>query len=150
MISSKYKEHIHPFLRENGKIIAQFILTVFFISLGIWFIKHESAELVEVKNVLISARWQWLIVGIIITTIYILLQGQMYVFAFASVFIEFTGMANLYVAMIALGFQPSLFDKGLCAYKEKFEPVWHNKYLIYQQDFDLLKVPALLAKVIKP
>jgi len=40
--------------------------------------------------------------------------------------------------------------KGLREYKEKFNPEWHNKYLIYQHDYDLLQVPGVLAKVIKP
>ena len=40
--------------------------------------------------------------------------------------------------------------KGLREYKEKFDPVWYNKYLIYQHDYDLLKVPAVLSNVIKP
>jgi phosphatidylglycerol lysyltransferase len=40
--------------------------------------------------------------------------------------------------------------KGLREYKEKFEPLWYNKYLVYQHDYDLLKVPAVLANVIKP
>ena len=40
--------------------------------------------------------------------------------------------------------------KGLRNFKEKFFPVWHNKYLIYSNDYDLLQVPAVLTKVIKP
>jgi phosphatidylglycerol lysyltransferase len=40
--------------------------------------------------------------------------------------------------------------KGLREYKEKFEPIWHNQYLVYQDDYDLLQVPSVLAKVIKP
>ena len=40
--------------------------------------------------------------------------------------------------------------KGLRNFKEKFFPVWHNKYLIYTHDYDLLQVPAVLTKVIKP
>jgi phosphatidylglycerol lysyltransferase len=40
--------------------------------------------------------------------------------------------------------------KGLRNFKEKFFPVWHNKYLIYTNDYDLLQVPAVLTKVIKP
>jgi phosphatidylglycerol lysyltransferase len=40
--------------------------------------------------------------------------------------------------------------KGLREYKEKFTPVWHDQYLIYEHDFDLLQMPALLSKVIKP
>jgi phosphatidylglycerol lysyltransferase len=40
--------------------------------------------------------------------------------------------------------------KGSREYKEKFGPKWHNKYLVYQNDFDLLQIPAALAKVYKP
>ncbi len=40
--------------------------------------------------------------------------------------------------------------KGLREFKDKFDPVWYDKYLIYEHDFDLLQVPALLSKVIKP
>ncbi len=40
--------------------------------------------------------------------------------------------------------------KGLREFKDKYTPVWHNKYLIYEHDFDLLQVPAILSKVIKP
>ncbi len=84
-LSFHLKERAHPFLRENKKIIIQFIFTFFFIIIGIWFIKHERAELAEVKNSLIAARWLWVIIGICLVAIYILLQGQMYVFSFASV-----------------------------------------------------------------
>ncbi len=83
-LSSHFKERVNPFLRENKKIIVQFIFTLFFIAIGIWFIKHERAELGEVKNVLVNARWQWVLAGIGLTAIYILLQGQMYVYSFAS------------------------------------------------------------------
>ena len=40
--------------------------------------------------------------------------------------------------------------KGLREYKEKFNPVWYNKYLIYQHDYDLLQIPIVLTNVIKP
>ncbi len=79
-----FKEKANPFLRENKKIIIQFIFTLFFFAIGIWFIQHERSELVQVKDVLHSAKWEWVLVGILLTTVYILLQGLMYVFAFAS------------------------------------------------------------------
>jgi len=40
--------------------------------------------------------------------------------------------------------------KGLRDAKDKFSPVWHNKYLVYDQDYDLIQVPAVLSKVIRP
>ena len=40
--------------------------------------------------------------------------------------------------------------KGMREYKEKFDPVWYNKYLIFQDDYDLLQVPVVLSNVIKP
>jgi len=83
-LSYRFKERINPFLRENKKIIAQFIFTLFFIAIGIWFIKHERAELSQVKYSLTAARWIWMLVGIGLTAIYILLQGLMYVNAFAT------------------------------------------------------------------
>jgi phosphatidylglycerol lysyltransferase len=40
--------------------------------------------------------------------------------------------------------------KGMREYKEKFATIWCNKYLIYEHDYDLIEVPRILAKVIKP
>jgi phosphatidylglycerol lysyltransferase len=40
--------------------------------------------------------------------------------------------------------------KGQREYKEKFSPKWQDKYLVYSNDYDLLQVPAVLARVIKP
>jgi phosphatidylglycerol lysyltransferase len=79
------KEKIGPFFRENSKILLQFSFTLLFIALGIWFIKHERAELTNVKNVLFEARWQWIFTGIGLTALYLFLQGQMYVYSFAAI-----------------------------------------------------------------
>ncbi|MFZ0281623.1 MAG: phosphatidylglycerol lysyltransferase domain-containing protein [Bacteroidales bacterium] len=40
--------------------------------------------------------------------------------------------------------------KGLRNYKEKFSPVWYNRYLVFSDDYDLLQVPSVLTRVIKP
>ena len=40
--------------------------------------------------------------------------------------------------------------KGQREYKEKFNPQWHDKFLVYSYDYDLLQIPAVLSKVIKP
>jgi len=39
--------------------------------------------------------------------------------------------------------------KGQRDYKEKFNPQWNNKYLVYNSDYDLFQVPAVLTRVIK-
>jgi phosphatidylglycerol lysyltransferase len=83
-LSHRLKIRINPFFLENGKIIAQFIFTLFFFAIGVWFLRHERTELAEIKNALTSASWQWVMLGIGLTLIYILLQGQMYVFSFSA------------------------------------------------------------------
>jgi phosphatidylglycerol lysyltransferase len=40
--------------------------------------------------------------------------------------------------------------KGQRDYKDKFNPKWNDKFLIYTNDYDLLQVPGVLSKVIKP
>lgn len=82
------REHVNPFLRENRKIIAQATFTILFIALGLWFIKNERSELADVKHALVAAKWQWMLAGIGVTLLYIILQGQMYVFSFAAVRIK--------------------------------------------------------------
>ena len=39
---------------------------------------------------------------------------------------------------------------GLREFKEKYATVWVNKYLVYENDFDLLQLPAALNKVMQP
>ncbi|HEX7903936.1 MAG TPA: phosphatidylglycerol lysyltransferase domain-containing protein [Chitinophagaceae bacterium] len=40
--------------------------------------------------------------------------------------------------------------KGLRAFKDKYATFWDNKYLIYDDDFDLLQLPIALSTVMKP
>ncbi|TLV03702.1 phosphatidylglycerol lysyltransferase domain-containing protein [Dyadobacter luticola] len=72
------------YLRENARIIGQFIFTVFFIALGIWFFHHQETELHQVRQTLSASGWQWLGLGILLTVVYIILQGFMYVGSFAA------------------------------------------------------------------
>lgn len=39
--------------------------------------------------------------------------------------------------------------KGMREYKEKFQPVWYDKFLIYDNDYDLLQIPAAISGIIK-
>jgi phosphatidylglycerol lysyltransferase len=40
--------------------------------------------------------------------------------------------------------------RGLREFKEKYATYWENKYLVYENDFDLLQLPIALSKVMKP
>ena len=40
--------------------------------------------------------------------------------------------------------------KGLRLFKEKYATLWENKYLVYDNDFDLLQLPLALNTVMKP
>ncbi|HAH26128.1 MAG TPA: lysylphosphatidylglycerol synthetase family protein [Prolixibacteraceae bacterium] len=72
-------------IRENRKLITQFILTILFIALATWGIKHERSEFSQVKTVLLSSQLDYVLLGILVTALYIILQGLMYKLAFASV-----------------------------------------------------------------
>ncbi len=72
-------------IRENSKLITRFLFAVLLIAIGAWFFKHEQPELGRIREILLTSRLQYIIFGIILSMIYIILQGLMYRFAFASV-----------------------------------------------------------------
>ena len=84
-IAKRFKKHAYSYTKENKKLIIQFILSFFFFAIGIWFLKHERTELNQVKYVLFSSKWQWMIAGLVLTLAYILLQAQMYVYSFLAI-----------------------------------------------------------------
>lgn len=74
-----------PFIKDNYKIIASYIFTLFFIGLGIWFIQHEKAELQQVKHLVLTSKWDWITLGIVLSVVYIFVHGLMYKHSFKSV-----------------------------------------------------------------
>ena len=40
--------------------------------------------------------------------------------------------------------------QGLRDFKKKYATIWENKYLIYENDYDLIQLPAALNKVMAP
>ncbi len=83
------KDRSLPFLQENGKLIAQFIITALFFGMAMWFLKNEKAELGNVKITLFNARFVWIMIGMAVFITYVTLQGLMYVSSFASVHTKF-------------------------------------------------------------
>ncbi|HLO57507.1 MAG TPA: phosphatidylglycerol lysyltransferase domain-containing protein [Bacteroidales bacterium] len=69
----------------NGKLIVQFLLTVVFFGMGIWFLRHEKAELSDVKTALVTAHWFWVVAGLLVTIAYLILQGLLYVTCFHAI-----------------------------------------------------------------
>src|SRR5437899_8942237 len=61
------------------------ILGFLFILLAIYFIKHEHGELRDVGFTLRSSQWEYLILGILFTVVYLFLQAAMYVYSFKTV-----------------------------------------------------------------
>lgn len=39
--------------------------------------------------------------------------------------------------------------RGQKEYKDKFDPVWYERFLVYDNDYDLISIPSVLAKVIR-
>ena len=79
------KKNLLPFNKENRTIIIQFILGVFFIGLGIWFVKHEKSEIFQIKNTINNASLLWVYAGIFTTIAYFVLQGLLYVASFSAI-----------------------------------------------------------------
>ncbi|MDP4292747.1 MAG: lysylphosphatidylglycerol synthase domain-containing protein, partial [Bacteroidota bacterium] len=73
------------FLSQNRKTIVQFIVTAFFIGMGIFFVKHEHGEFNQIGKTLNTAQPLWVIIGIAISSVYIGLQALMYVFSFRCI-----------------------------------------------------------------
>lgn len=72
-------------IRQNSKLIAKFLLAILIIAVGAWFFKHQETEMGQIKYVLLSSRIKYILLGTFLTVIYIILQGEMYKMAFASV-----------------------------------------------------------------
>ncbi|HLN21029.1 MAG TPA: phosphatidylglycerol lysyltransferase domain-containing protein [Bacteroidales bacterium] len=79
------RERFIILLRENRKIVIQFILTALFLYMAAWFISHERAEIINVRNILVSANAYWVIAAIGLVIVYIMLRGLMYVTSFSSI-----------------------------------------------------------------
>ena len=80
-----FKKRIVNYFSKNGKLIGQIVLTLIFFVIGFWFIKNEQSELYQIKDSVTNAKPIWLLVGLLVTILYIFLQGLMYVASFSAI-----------------------------------------------------------------
>ena len=73
------------FLRTNQKLILQVALALMFIGLGVYFIRHERAELGKVADSLSQASTAWVAIGIVFALLFVLVQGLMYQYSFRAI-----------------------------------------------------------------
>ena len=67
-----------------NKFFWQLILAAFMIAMAAFFINHEHLELLQIRKQLSQSNGWYVALGVLLTGLYILLQGQMYVHCFNS------------------------------------------------------------------
>jgi phosphatidylglycerol lysyltransferase len=67
------------------KLYFKEILAILFLLIGIYFFRQERHELIAIIPALARSDGRWVMIGILVTVLYILLQTGMYVFSFSSV-----------------------------------------------------------------
>ena len=70
---------------KNSKSIWQISLAVLMLLMTIYFVKNEHLEVSQIEDTLENANNLYLLLGLIVTGIYILFQGLLYVFSFKTV-----------------------------------------------------------------
>jgi phosphatidylglycerol lysyltransferase len=88
---------------ENRKLIVQFLLTVLFIYMAAWFVRHEKPELGNVKTILGQASTLWILAGISLVAAYVFLRGWLYVTSFQSIGITI-GMRDAIILFLRRNF----------------------------------------------
>ncbi|MCB0585250.1 MAG: lysylphosphatidylglycerol synthetase family protein [Phaeodactylibacter sp.] len=73
------------FLRTNQKILLQVALSLFFVGVGIYFFRHERAEVHKVAATLSEASGFWVITGLLLVAVFVAIQGLMYVYSFRAI-----------------------------------------------------------------
>ncbi|WP_447642645.1 MULTISPECIES: flippase-like domain-containing protein [Chitinophagaceae] len=80
--------NIQPILvsiKKKWKIYLQVALAVFFIIVAARFFSEQKYEVRSIKNVLRQSSWDWVVVGVVLTLAFVVLQGLMYVYSFEAI-----------------------------------------------------------------
>jgi len=67
-----------------NKFFWQFFVAIFMIAMAIFFFKEQHIELIRIQEQLHSSNPVYVIAGILLTLVYVLAQGQMYVHSFRA------------------------------------------------------------------
>ena len=67
-----------------GKFFRQFFPAIFLLLTAVFFIRQQHLEFFEIKKQLASSVPQYVALGVLLTILYILAQGQMYVYSFQA------------------------------------------------------------------
>ncbi|HNW57007.1 MAG TPA: lysylphosphatidylglycerol synthase domain-containing protein, partial [Bacteroidales bacterium] len=67
-----------------NKFTWQLIFSTFLIGMAVFFIRHENLELSKIKDQLAASNPVYVALGIFVTCVYIIFQGQMYVHSYRS------------------------------------------------------------------
>ncbi|MCB9279930.1 MAG: lysylphosphatidylglycerol synthetase family protein [Lewinellaceae bacterium] len=73
------------YLRTHQKQLLQIAVSLFFVGLGIYFLRHERAEVRNIKEVLLKAHQGWVLSGVALLGLFVAVQGWMYVYSFAAI-----------------------------------------------------------------
>jgi phosphatidylglycerol lysyltransferase len=73
------------FLKENKKLVSEALFALLFIGLAIFFVRHQRAEIHDVRIILGNANPFWMLLGILLTCLYLFMQGLMYFYSFRAV-----------------------------------------------------------------
>ncbi|WP_256527695.1 phosphatidylglycerol lysyltransferase domain-containing protein [Dyadobacter diqingensis] len=72
------------FLTENKRIIIRGLIGAICMFMAVWFVRHEEAEAIKVYDLIQTAAPLYIILGLLVTVLYIFLQGLMYRYSFQA------------------------------------------------------------------
>lgn len=76
---------ILTWLKKNWRIYSQVIFGILLIVLALYFLKGERQELHGIKDVVKQGQPFWSVIAILLTAVYVVLQGAMYYYSFIAV-----------------------------------------------------------------
>jgi len=82
-----------------NKFFLQLILAAFMIGMAVFFISHQHLEVLKIRDQLSQSNPWYVLLGIVLTVLYVVFQGMMYVYSFKALGqkVSFLGAVRLYL-----------------------------------------------------